>query len=121
MSAVLDHTSRGILGDASTRRVDQTIQISQDILPRLLSAYLFCKPGYHSHVCSPFSHHTFDSWTNIMSLFLASRKALCYATNHQFRSFSSTLSVRVAAEVKKLGVIGAGQMVRLQHIRRYLN
>ncbi|EAT84386.2 hypothetical protein SNOG_08110 [Parastagonospora nodorum SN15] len=40
----------------------------------------------------------------------ASRQAIRTATRQQCRAFSSTPSVGAAAEVKKLGVIGAGQM-----------
>ncbi|OCK87613.1 uncharacterized protein K441DRAFT_670448 [Cenococcum geophilum 1.58] len=45
-----------------------------------------------------------------MSFSASSRQVLRSASRAQCRSFSSTLSVRAAAEVKKLGVIGAGQM-----------
>ncbi|KAF2791485.1 hypothetical protein K505DRAFT_248843 [Melanomma pulvis-pyrius CBS 109.77] len=45
-----------------------------------------------------------------MSFSSASRHVLRCAAKHQCRSFSSTPSVGAAAEVKKLGVIGAGQM-----------
>lgn len=43
----------------------------------------------------------------------ASRQIVRRAAGQQCRTFSSTPSVGAAAEVKKLGVIGAGQMVRL--------
>ena len=46
-----------------------------------------------------------------MSFSASSRQVLRSASRAQYRSFSSTPSVRAAAEVKKLGVIGAGQMV----------
>ncbi|KAL5412965.1 hypothetical protein PMIN06_003774 [Paraphaeosphaeria minitans] len=39
-----------------------------------------------------------------------SRRAIGFAAKRQCRSFSSTPAVGAAAEVKKLGVIGAGQM-----------
>jgi hypothetical protein len=41
-----------------------------------------------------------------------SRQAIRSASRQQCRAFSSTPSVGAAAEVKKLGVVGAGQMVR---------
>ena len=41
----------------------------------------------------------------------ASRRVIA-RTGTQCRRFSSTPAVGAAAEVKKLGVIGAGQMVR---------
>lgn len=41
----------------------------------------------------------------------ASRQVARSASRQQCRAFSSTPSVGAAAEVKKLGVIGAGQMV----------
>jgi 3-hydroxybutyryl-CoA dehydrogenase len=47
-----------------------------------------------------------------MKMFSAiSRQVVRSASRQQWRSFSSTPSVGAAAEVKKLGVIGAGQMV----------
>ncbi|OJD40036.1 3-hydroxybutyryl-dehydrogenase [Diplodia corticola] len=45
-----------------------------------------------------------------MSLFAATRYAARCTTFAQLRSFSSTPSIAAAAEVKKLGVLGAGQM-----------
>jgi 3-hydroxybutyryl-CoA dehydrogenase len=46
-----------------------------------------------------------------MSLSSASRQAIRCAAKRQCRSFSTTPTLGAAAEVKKLGVIGAGQMV----------
>jgi hypothetical protein len=43
----------------------------------------------------------------------ASRQVTRCAVRQQCRAFSSTPSVGAAAEVKKLGVIGAGQMVNV--------
>jgi hypothetical protein len=46
-----------------------------------------------------------------MSLSSASRQTLRRVAKRQCRSFSTTPTLGAAAEVKKLGVIGAGQMV----------
>lgn len=47
----------------------------------------------------------------------ASRRAIGFVAKRQCRSFSSTPAVGTGAEVKKLGVIGAGQMVLKKCIR----
>lgn len=46
----------------------------------------------------------------------ASRQVVRNVARQQSRAFSATASVGAAAEVKKLGVIGAGQMVN--HLKR---
>jgi hypothetical protein len=56
-----------------------------------------------------------------MSFTAASRQAFRGFAKQQCRSFSGTASIRGAAEVKKLGVIGAGQMVCLVNSLRGLS
>ena len=48
----------------------------------------------------------------VRMIFSASRQVARRAAAQQCRTFSSTPVTGAAAEVKKLGVIGAGQMVR---------
>jgi hypothetical protein len=115
--------------DASTRKVPhagQTAQTRQaqadprsfpppvNVMPRLARGGSH-RPGERSspsHVVCATLTICLQSSEHILTMFsVASRQVARCAVRQQCRAFSSTPSVGAAAEVKKLGVIGAGQMV----------
>lgn len=117
-----------MFGDASRPPLDawraaQTVQICQDSAGTALADgptsclgsgfHRACAKAPASHVADRGSQHhcpyLFVFSTKMFSS--ASRRAIGHAAKRQCRNFSSTPSVGAAAEVKKLGVIGAGQMV----------
>ena len=96
----------------------------QEHASRTRVEWFTCKHGKHSrapglgynrwkpsHVARPsppaLVHHSSTKMFQI-----GARQAVRSVTRHQCRAFSRTSAVEAAAEVKKLGVIGAGQMVR---------
>ena len=54
-------------------------------------------------------------------MFASSRRSACRNGPAAARSFSSTSVANAAAEVKTLGVIGAGQMVCRESLRKELS
>jgi hypothetical protein len=86
------------------------------VMPRLgpSAAPAFIGHCATSHVLNGSISSVFTDFRTSIKMFSAvSRQAIRSASRQQCRAFSSTPSVGAAAEVKKLGVIGAGQMVSM--------